>query len=712
MARITIPQPGFRVPYLEAPPVAQQGSVAAAAQQATEKVVVALDRKQREDASMSAAYKLAATRRKFSERLIQAQANGEIDEGFTASLDSEFQDHSGEMLAEVEHNQYETALLTSGLLSFQGELTNRAMGFEAEAAGQKRYSQLIGTVNEHKATVFSDPSQFARAQEEVMAARRAFRGTPEQQAAADREVQGLGEHALRGIAERDPAQAIKLIDSGEAARFGTDADRLPIIRNSAQAELDRRENKGKQQRSESEQTAYLQKLWEVKRYGDGAGPRPEITPDTANLVGADNAIRLGMQLDAEEAALRKARAGIDLITTSLSNGIPLDPGDAKTRGYVDDYWKAVGAPAIAQSVQQAVSGMRELQVDQGEIATQALRVRNDGMMTMFQSLNMVPDSVKGQIRAQLRGGSPDEQVQAADLYSRIVQEMPLMASDFNADDVRLATLINQRRTDGLAPQEAVVAATDAIRKGATQSAAERQGVVARYNDLNKSSSPGEPNQNEKWLASKFDEGWFSSSPAVRVNMAAKFDDAVRREFEVNGNDIDAARRAAFDKFQNVAGVTRVNGKTEVMREAPELFYKVPGFSAEQNAQWIRQQAQDEASAGAFNAPEIRGNVKILPFPDTTSQNRRAPDGRPVYMLVIDIPGQPPQTVGKVGKDGAFRPSAWVPDERAALKPVLDEQAKRKKAAIDKAREEREGRRGFKPLSPPETPRPWNAVPPR
>ena len=106
--------------------------------------------------------------------------------------------------------------------------------------------------------------------------------------------------------------------------------------------------------------------------------------------------------------------------------------------------------------------------------------------------------------------------------------------------------------------------------------------------------------------------------------------------------------------------TKVNGRKEVMRYAPDNYYSIPNVDND----WIREDMLEYAKGkleGSFQSwDSVKDRILLIPNPISTPQT--ASDGKPLYDVVIK------------GDDGQLRPinsdgTGWYPDKEKKLKQL-------------------------------------------
>jgi len=287
---------------------------------------------------------------------------------------------------------------------------------------------------------------------------------------------------------------------------------------------------------------------------------------------------------------------------------------------------------------------------------------NDRVVSYSQAAGMVPEPVKAQLRGSLRAGSPDQRVAAANLLDGLRKANPDLLNDFATEDIALGNLIGTYASYGVPPAEAVRLADE----GRRVEHAERR---VRENGYRKAQQDS-PSATANFLRDQLQGGvvarWLvpgvtnASPPAEMVH---DFDRLAEAEYVRVGN-MDAARKTALDGVRRVWGVTRVGGMSpdgsegpRFMRHAPELFYGKPGWDAERNGEWMRQQLVDDLrkTGGLFDEGAGKLDRRFMLVPDPSQTDPAT--GGPLYTVFLK------------GRDGTInavrgtngKPLAWRPD---------------------------------------------------
>jgi murein DD-endopeptidase MepM/ murein hydrolase activator NlpD len=185
---------------------------------------------------------------------------------------------------------------------------------------------------------------------------------------------------------------------------------------------------------------------------------------------------------------------------------------------------------------------------------------------------------------ELNSTSGTRVVKAADTIERLSMQNPEVAKQFDGDNFTLATMINHNQNLGLSGTEAVARAKGELAKG--------QQRIQQGLKLDKPVKDFMANQNPVTLFSQggyWGLGVEVPTVLVQEKIAASLKSDYEQLVQINYDktaDLQLAAKNAQVALRQVWGVTRMNGRPEVMRYPPERFYKVAGAPAN----WIQQQA--------------------------------------------------------------------------------------------------------------------------
>lgn len=598
-----------------------------------------LDQLAQEDAAVEGLKALSDFDAASDARALELQKAAKTPDGFGQLWAGDW-DQRAQALVDATSNDRVAAFLQQRLFAGQARAHAPGYAWEAQQKEALQATQFGEAANQIANGIMKDPARFPEALANVQAMLEAGGFEPAKREALWAAT--AGQFAQSYLSGLPPAEALQRLQGGELDKY-LGADAKIALANHFAAAVRQAETEGRVNANKAETLAFLQGAKAINDYGNGVGPRPVFTPEMRAAMGEDNALRLDVQLGDADARIGKSQAGMNKVVTALALGQRLDQSDGDDRKAVDQHFQQAFLPTLEQvSPEQRV----------------------DAIISQVNKYGVLPDSfASSMVTVPLATGSPDQKAQAAQIYARLAQEQPAYAGSTAISDVtrRTAILINNYREAGMSAEDAARAA-DADLKIEKKTGKD---IGAEYRELI-SNGQGKPSKSEQFLQSQFDEGWFSSAPALQAGVTAAFDNLASHEFATNGGNIELAQKAALDKLRTQYGVSRVNGAPVLMRHAPELFYSLPGMSRDQNSVWIKQQAVEDLNANSASpiAPE---NIQIVPYVTATGRQVTGPDGKPAYALTVVGPdGIPyPQMDYTQGSPNYGKPLAWVPDTAKA-----------------------------------------------
>lgn len=286
-------------------------------------------------------------------------------------------------------------------------------------------------------------------------------------------------------------------------------------------------------------------------------------------------------------------------------------------------------------------------------------------------VGIVPEDIKSKWRGALASGDDDQKIAAANAIEQLRTANPaLLSMSFSQEEIESATMLADQSRAGVPVERAVQNVADAMRvDSATRDARDaaftqafKAGPGQTQAQAAASTLGGMVNSAaEKWV------GWvpgFADNPTVPDGMAAEFLSLTKDAYRRTG-DIEVAKKTAADSLRNVWGVSGVNGGRKWMKYAPETYYAAPAgwnLSTAENTDWIKAQLVEDISRNSLwdvSAGDLADRVSLVP----DSLNRRDPQGRPVYQVIVtDQRGMMAPMIDAKGK-----PLVWQPDWNASTK---------------------------------------------
>lgn len=282
-------------------------------------------------------------------------------------------------------------------------------------------------------------------------------------------------------------------------------------------------------------------------------------------------------------------------------------------------------------------------------------------------IGFVPPALRGQLRGQLRNVDPSMQIAAAATLAEIGARNPAILNDFSDAEVTRAEQLNYYRRRGFSAKDAV------------ERVGEMERLTKSDQEERKSQFTALSKQTDKAESALEDAFGTTASPAL----VGEFKGLWQQEF-VRTGDIELARSTALAALRRTWGVSRVNGREQVMKNPPELHYGRLD-RGEADAEWIRDQAFKELYGSGVSNPGAQERFELKPW-------NRTVDGQPVYIGTLQ---QPDGTI-VTAVDERGRPKLYRPDfgSSAAAKRIRRERGDN----VQRARDKRSGKR--EPLANP------------
>jgi hypothetical protein len=264
-------------------------------------------------------------------------------------------------------------------------------------------------------------------------------------------------------------------------------------------------------------------------------------------------------------------------------------------------------------------------------------------------LGMVPERVRSTIRGGLHSGRPDLALRAVETINTLRNVNPQLVAEIgDENDMRLATLIGTYAGSGMAPEQAVERANEALKV----SKPERDARAADY-DLQRGKEPKDRTaSDEKWISNQ-NNSWLPGDPNIDPIMRTEFSETAKAEYMRTGN-LEASRRMALDTVNRVWGRSEVGGERRYVKQAPEKFYSIPSLTPAENSAWMNEQLLSDVGKGALQDPAnpiTSERLRLIPDPTRTN------GGNPVYQVWLVQPNKGWEQV--IDTKGA--PIRWHPD---------------------------------------------------
>jgi hypothetical protein len=267
--------------------------------------------------------------------------------------------------------------------------------------------------------------------------------------------------------------------------------------------------------------------------------------------------------------------------------------------------------------------------------------RNTYLANMVSTTKILPDQLKGDLKVAARNRDPKLIASTADFIDRLRFTNPHVLGDIDQTDLARIDMVNSKMASGLNAKDAmeqVDAALDVNNKAVFDKRAE---------DL-KATQP----DYQKLALGNFEASWYvkalpgdsgslrdvESEFATRqiAQVTTEYRNAYDTQYKLTG-DTTAAQKYANGVIAGSYGVTKINGKNQLMRNAPEKYFSIAGSDND----WMREQIETEAARALAdslqdpNKPIGPKDAIIIPAPHVTS--RTAKEGRPIYKLMALSP---------------------------------------------------------------------------
>ncbi len=321
----------------------------------------------------------------------------------------------------------------------------------------------------------------------------------------------------------------------------------------------------------------------------------------------------------KEVAERQER--LALVREAMGGTRVLDPGDKKHKKAVNESFKVwAGSP---------------------DVVVLPSFERNVLSADMAKKTGIVPEAMKSQLRTGLLG-NPEDQVIAADLFTRLEGEGFDATKGLGEREGAKARLLADMTAAGLAPENAVER-VDKLTDPANKILMDSR--IATFAGITPITPEDVADNFDIWLASEPDVSALDA-PALVSEVNTLFE----RQYRLTGNE-KLARSYAMRTIGRTWGVTEADGSKRLMKYPPEAFYRYGDDQA-----WISHQLVNEVQSSGMWDGSIEDRL-VLVSDDTTA--RQAATDKPTWQVLV------------MGKDGVFAPVIgddgrllrWAPDRK-------------------------------------------------
>lgn len=597
-----------------------------------------LEKKAAREEQLWQAKTVAQTRMEWTNELLKRQKDApEGAEGFSQSVVSDFDKYATDRVKEARDTDSAKRLEVS-LLEMRGYLLEKATIFEAAASAKKVRRDLEGTHEANRNSVRLDPGQYDRvaADTDKLIMSSSLPAEKKAELRAEWSEQLAYEAAagtILGAKSVAAAQAVRdefrAKDNRWAAKLAP--QNFSALLNSAERNVEAAERDALraeaayEKRRDVEATAAFVDLQNRAQRGENIEPELPIFRSRYGNTSSGLMKWSALQTSAnkfvrEEAFARYESARVTAAITG--QGGALDPHVKEDRDAVNTHFS------------MTMENWRRTVKDPAELISNQVRYA--------EATGIIPQALKSDISSGLNNPSNPERVsQAAGMMDQLFTANDQFKGQFPRDQISFATEVNTYVRAGAAPGTAVKMAVE----NRQVPEAQRKARNDEFDVLTKSTPP------EKVLRGRYDGGWFGRAPQADAVMAQEFDAIRKQEFARSGN-MDHANETAFKILEGSWGVTKINGKPQMMKYAPEKFYGVKGLDSDTNSEWMRQQLIADIKSGSMSAPGVEDRVVLALHP-----TKRQVDGRPMYQVVLVQKDGPFQVL----RDARGEAMAWAPD---------------------------------------------------
>ncbi len=439
---------------------------------------------------------------------------------------------------------------------------------------------------------------------------------------------------LQGAVERDPLGTQKLVNSGKFDDVLT-SRQIQALDAAGDRERARRNAEFKKAQAAQRQKKLDDinlKIFNTRDINQEQSLTLEdLTQDleSGNLT-VKQYIAAGKSLEAAEKVRQEKTEHIDRMARFNDGTFPLNPNDKDDMKSLDTFYNDIVLPEIEQ-----------LPPEQ-QVQAQVNFVEQKGI---------IPTALKQKLQNDLYTGAPDDRVQASNVTNDIIRRNPAMARQFSAGDIAFSAKVATGVNSGLSASEAIeFSEAQTFLKNTPE-------FQARNTQFNK--------EGGKFKRSEVDPFFFGNPDEVPPEMEAEWK-SLYRYFSVNeGVEDGTAQKAAYARLKSTWGVSKVSGKNEYMKYAPEAYYEVSGV----DNSWMKEQL-NEMGEGLSIIPDLR-TVR---------------SGKPAYQLIKQTTTEDGNIIIDSHRNESGEPVYWIPE--------YTETKEYKKNAKEFAEEQKEQRELF------------------
>lgn len=407
----------------------------------------------------------------------------------------------------------------------------------------------------------------------------------------------------------------------------------------------------------------------------GAADYPEIEAMfSAGQISAEKRKEMTIALDKRNEQLAKEHAALGFVQAAKAGQFTIDPKNA-------DQMKAVDAD-FTQSVTEWVNtpvpgeeGLPPRAPNQVEIEEKTLQY--------VARVGVVPDVLQGSLRGQLRNGTPEQKIDAADMLEKFRLQNPALLDDFAKEDIERAITIADMDRQGIGPEKI----TEIVTENEKMDEATKKDRTDYYMEMTKPAVQGvtryKNNETElkgalnTWMQRNFPG---MTNPDMPPEMVGDYD-RLRMGSFVRTRELGTAREFAIQTIKRtwaLSGMATIDGTAKWAKSPPENYYSAPatyGLSQPENAEWMRAElVRDFGKDGIWDKAAGPLEERLAIVPDILGRTNDADGGKPTYNVIfLNSQGQLAPVVD--ANDPQHRPLPWAPDwENSDKKKALDKKA--------------------------------------
>ncbi len=236
----------------------------------------------------------------------------------------------------------------------------------------------------------------------------------------------------------------------------------------------------------------------------------------------------------------------------------------------------------------------------------------------IQKTGYVPSQVKSIWSSYLNIGSPQQKLETAINITDVIKSNPQLQNQFNDDDVRFSMAISNRANAGLPASQVIDYANKEVSKYQSLDRQAKLQIVSNKNFTEKLDEKYED------LLDEYDP-FFKFAPVANESIKTTFNNLVKDQLLNTNATEDSAIEFAKMQIKNEFSTTAV-GKRQVMRYAPEVFYRNynNGDTSWINKQFKNKIVENTKIESVRDIPDIYSLVPVIQTLKT---------GKPSYYIV-------------------------------------------------------------------------------